>query len=304
MSKTEYLYYVTEPNGVRIFTGEREAAYTVAAQGELRTVHPIQADQAFFEVSAHHMNHVMRGHGAQIFPVKSVEANTVGGRGFDAFAILDTSGFPAMHSKEWTVATARGRFVPNATPDGACVASHGEGKHVGYSESGPFIVSFPAQLNGGRIPELDDVPAILAGCTVAAAMTEFNRANVRRLADKMNAEKLDWLEYPACDEFILLADVGGIFIADAVTHEHFSRVADCWIDEQSAERAAYSDRTKYLIITPTYITPYKSFRAANERANALAANNEPFGIWSCLVQEWAQEPNDARIAPPTIAQVK
>jgi hypothetical protein len=115
--------------------------------------------------------------------------------------------------------------------------SHGLGMNkgrptaIGYSESGKgLILSFPAHLNSRKIPELREVAGILRGDTVAAAMTEFNRANVRRLADKMNAEKLDWLEYPACDEMILRADVGGIFIVDAVTYEHIERVADCWID--------------------------------------------------------------------------
>lgn len=243
MNKPEYLYIVTNTDGAIVFRGEREAAYEVAANGSLLTVRPIEADKAFFEVSAEWMNKTGNGNKAQIFPVVLVESNRVGGQGFHAFAILDTSGFPAMFSKSWTVAVGRGRFVSHATPDGAAVASYGKGKHVGYSEDGKFVVSFPAQLNGGRVPELDDVPGILAGQSVAAACTVFNKANIVRLAERMNANSLDWCALPGNDddEFILRADLDGIFIVDGSTGERFERVADSWATENAriqAERAA------------------------------------------------------------------
>lgn len=70
-----------------------------------------------------------------------------------------------------------------------------------------------------------------------------------------------------------------------------------------AEHAAMVSKkdapTKYLVIGLDFITPYPNFRAANERANRMVKESAPFGIWSCLLQEWAQEPNDKRIAPPS-----
>lgn len=257
MNATKYLYLVTNTDGAIVFRGEREAAYEVAAAGSLLTVRPIPADQAFFEVSAEWMNKTGNGNAAQIFPVVLVETNRIGGRGFDAFVILDTSGFPAMFSKSWTVAAARGRFVDSALPDGACIASYwtdgkpsaGLGKNKGrrtaiaYSVNKQMIVSFPPRLNAGRIPELDEVPAILAGVSVAAACTVFNKANIVRLAERMNADSLDWCALPNNDddEFILRADLDGIYIADGSTGERFERVADSWATENAriqAERAA------------------------------------------------------------------
>lgn len=208
----------------------------------------------FFEVSAEWMSKTGNGNAAQIFPVKLVDNNTIGGRGFDAFIVLDTSGFPAMYSKEWTVAAARGRFVDSALPDGACIASYwtdgkpsaGLGKNKGrrtaiaYSVNREMIVSFPPRLNAGRIPELDEVPAILAGVSVAAACTVFNKANIVRLAERMNADSLDWWPLPNNDddEFILRADLDGIFIVDGSTGERFERVADSWATANAAAQEA------------------------------------------------------------------
>jgi hypothetical protein len=185
----------------------------------------------YFEVSAQWMAACGHGAAAQIFPVKTVDTNAIGGRGFDAFAILDTSGFPAMYATEWTVAVARGRFVDSALPDGAHIGSYNKGRAIGYSDGTAFVLSFPASLNSNGIPAIDDMPGILAGQSVAAAARAFNESVTAALADKINAECLDWLPLPNndADEFILRADEDGVFIVDGATDERIKRVSDSWM---------------------------------------------------------------------------
>lgn len=238
----------------------------------------------YFEVSAAWMKACGHGEQAQIFPVLLAETNMVGGRGFDAFLELDISGFPNMFGKVWTVAAARGQFVPFSTPDGAYIATYytdgdparpagqnkGRRTALAYYENKRAIVSFPARLNNFKMVELDDVPGILAGVSVAAAMTEFNREVVRNLAANMNAEKLDWCAIPNndADEFILCAFADGIFVTDGATNERFERISDSWINEAArlAERGRKAKRA--------YRRAFGMFRRFGPGANVAAIVGE------------------------------
>jgi hypothetical protein len=46
------------------------------------------------------------------------------------------------------------------------IASYNEGRAIGYSINGKFVMSFPARLNGHRIPDLDEAADILRGVSV------------------------------------------------------------------------------------------------------------------------------------------
>jgi hypothetical protein len=71
----------------------------------------------FFEISKANMACLYRLAGlpegeAVVFPVIAIETNMIGGKGFDAFLELDTSGHPELQlSKVHVVAVHRGRFV-------------------------------------------------------------------------------------------------------------------------------------------------------------------------------------------------
>lgn len=53
---------------------------------------------------------------------------------------------------------------------------------IGYFEGKQAIMSFPPRLNKGLIPDLDDVAAILAGVSVAAACRAFNDSKADTVA--------------------------------------------------------------------------------------------------------------------------
>jgi len=159
----------------------------------------------YFEIGAKSMGYTGMPAVPRIFPVKAIETNTVGGRGFDAFVTLDTSGDAEMMkcdpSGEWCGFAARGRFVTeaeylaqqeeqSAVCDGVNVVAtssyktghvYSDGKEqraIAYTINGKAVISLPARLNGGRIPDLDECADIVSGWSVEDAMKEFNRANV------------------------------------------------------------------------------------------------------------------------------
>lgn len=81
--------------------------------------------QKYFKVSAQWMKACGMGNEATVFPVKTVDTNMVGGKGFDAFVILDCTNSPhvLISGMNWTVAAARGEFVdaPAAQPESLTV---------------------------------------------------------------------------------------------------------------------------------------------------------------------------------------
>lgn len=211
--------------------------------------------QKYFEVSAEHMRKTGMPAVARVYPVLNVETNLVGGRGFDAFLDLDTSGDAELQQCSpgavWCVAAARGRFVdaPAVEEKFECISSYwtdgkpsngigqnaGRRTALGYFVNKAPVMSFPAHLNNYRAPDLDDVADILAGVSVTIAATAFNKANIARLAEHMNANSLDWWPLPMndTDEHILRADLDGIFIVDGSTGERFERIADSWATENA-----------------------------------------------------------------------
>jgi hypothetical protein len=91
-----------------------------------------------------------------------------------------------------------------------------------------------------------------------------------------------------------LRDMAAIMRGDSVA------IACAEFNAQATARARLAATTKYILVALDHMTPYPDFRAANKRACELAATGAPFGIWSCLTQEWAQEPDDSRIIAPTV----
>lgn len=208
--------------------------------------------QKYFEVSAEHMRKTGMPAVARVYPVLNVETNMIGGRGFDAFIDLDTSGDAELQQVSpgatWCVAAARGRFVdaPAVEEKFECIASYwtdgepsrGIGKNagrrtaLGYFVNKAPVMSFPAHLNNYRAPDLDDVADILAGVSIERAA--HDAALLADTVERMNADCLDWLPHPANPAFILVAHDCGIY-AMRGTGDHCKlagceRVGDSWMD--------------------------------------------------------------------------
>lgn len=141
--------------------------------------------QKFFKLSAEKMRAICGIAESRIFPVVTIENNTVGGKGFDAFVTLDSGDgwFKGAYVGKLEMFAARGEFVTEAdylaqcdaeASDVVAIASYANGAHVGLSINGQFVLSFPARLVDGVIPDVDEAEWILTGAEVRAACDRFN----------------------------------------------------------------------------------------------------------------------------------
>lgn len=73
-------------------------------------------------------------------------------------------------------------IIAQPVADLVAVASYANGAHVGLSVNGRFVLSFPARLVDGAIPNLQEAEWILTGAEVEAACYLFNVARACRVS--------------------------------------------------------------------------------------------------------------------------